>query len=150
MAKRNHKKRNIIRCQATGKIINGKGAIIADKKVIIEYLKKHGYKITPPINMIIGKAGFVSAMVILLASLFLVPFISAVSTLYAFDLAQASNRAIMYVYFIISGVLFFTRKYLFSGTMLILGAILLAFNNVNLIIALVILMIGILVIEMED
>lgn len=50
---RNHKNKKNGRCIYTGKLTEGKEVILADNKIIIEYLKKQGYYVSV-------KHGFIS------------------------------------------------------------------------------------------
>lgn len=47
MGKRN-KKRNLQRCEATGRITNGRPVILADPLIVSDYLKQLGYTVISP------------------------------------------------------------------------------------------------------
>ena len=115
----------------------------------IEYVKKLGY-IVKSYNQVYAKAGLLAMGFIMCFAIFLIPLISAQDALFTIDFSLIQNLVFTIIYFVVSIVLFFAHKYLFSGAMIVFGAILMVFNDINLIICMILMGVGIYITTMES
>lgn len=135
-------KRSVSRCQYTGKVTNGRPVILAEKGIMIEYLKKEGYKIIPPRQKApIPKAQAIPIMALI--CMMLLPMVSALPVMLTMDLTQQHNILLLILYFGISLFLYVTKRYLYSGFMVLIGGIIMILNSVNFALSLVIIVVGI-------
>lgn len=142
------KKRNLIRSSLSGKIINGKEVIMAEEAE--EYLKKMGYEIKKEMSFKEALEKAIGFSILAFSFILLIPLISAATpTIFTFDFDLRQNQIIMVLLFSIAGVLYWKENTLFSGTLIIIGGILMAFNSINLIVSLIIIAVGLLILTQE-
>jgi len=139
--------KNIQRSALSGKIVNGREVVMTEEA--IEYVKKLGY-IVKSYNQVYAKAGLLAMGFIMCFAIFLIPLISAQDALFTIDFSLIQNLVFTIIYFVVSIVLFFAHKYLFSGAMIVFGAILMVFNDINLIICMILMGVGIYITTMES
>lgn len=139
--------KNLQRSALSGKIINGREVIMTEEA--IEYVKKMGY-IVKSYNQVYAKASLLSMGFIIFLAIFLVPLISAQDTLFTIDFSLNQNLVFTIIYFAIALVLLFAHKPLFSGVMILFGGILMAFNEINLVICMILIGVGFYISTMES
>jgi hypothetical protein len=146
--KKNHKRnKNLIRSTLTGKIINGREAILTEEA--IEYVRKMGY-IVKPLSQVYAKAALLSIGFMLSLGL-LIPLVSAQPALFTMDFSLRQNQIILGLLFVTSGFLFWlVKQKLWGGSLLLMTGMLMAFNSINLVVSLFVMGIGILMLTQEE
>lgn len=148
MGHNNHRgNKGKMRSCLTGKIINGREVILVDEAE--EYLKKMGYIIIKRQKDISFPRALEKAIGFIIFSLLLLPFISAQPDLFIMDFSLRQNQIILLLLFAISGVMYWKENYLFSGTLVLISGMLMAFNSINLVVSLFMFAIGIFILTQD-
>lgn len=142
MGNNKNRKKNKMRSALSGRIINGKEVILVSEAK--EYLKKQGYEIRmqKPLT-----TAFIFGLMFLSMTLLLVPFTSAITGVFSYDFTQQTNILLFGIYLAIALILLLFQQKLWSGLMIVFAGIFMALNDVNVIMSMLILGVGIVIIS---
>jgi hypothetical protein len=131
------------RCIITNKVLEGKDAVLTDHAE--EYLKKMGYEVIKPKqkkkeNLL--KQFFI--FIFLFGIIFFIPLINAQSP-FDMDLSLESNFKVIYIVGIIALILFIYQYYTFCSIILIIIGFIFLVNDINVIICVLIICLGIFI-----
>jgi len=139
--KQKHKRnKRIVRSALTGKVINGSEVIKVNE--VVEYAKKLGYTVISP-RLVASIHIFTTIFLVLGALILFMPFTSAAEGIFKADFDLVSNQLGIILLFVIAGFMAIKKKYLFTSILTILGGFILLVSEVNLVISLVVIFVGI-------
>lgn len=137
-------KKNAVRSALTGRIINGREVILTEEA--LDYVKKMGYTVRPPMSTLFVKNVMSSIILFLSFLLIVIPAVSALPEIVTVDFSSRLNQIITIILVFLSVCLYAVKQYTWSGFLGLMLGIAMALNNVSVLFSLLIVGLSIVVI----